>query len=145
MRELIATVRSRGIIVKEDFVAFHRWKEAPDEVAFLRDFHRHLFKIEVTLNVSHGNRQLEFFDVQKCLRSIVRKEFEGKRFELSCEQIAEEIGNRLAFNCYPVMLVQVSEDGENAGVVSFNTHERASGESAEQPVKLVRTFDGSPN
>ena len=145
MREYVAVVTGRRITVKEDFVAFHRWKDAPEPVSFLRDMHRHLFKVLVIIDVSHADRQVEFFDAQKTLRSILRKDFEGKRMDLSCEQMAEEIGHRLAFNCYPVVAVEVSEDGENAGRVHFDCHPRNSGESSNQPVKLVRAFDGSTN
>lgn len=138
MRELVATVRSRYVAIRDEFVGFHRWFAAPDEVMFLRDFHRHLFKVRVVIEVGHGDRQVEFFTAQKTLRSILRKEFEDKKFDLSCEMIAEEVGKRMAFNCYAVHVVEVSEDGENSGQVHFDTHERNSGEPQDLPVKLSR-------
>jgi hypothetical protein len=33
------------IQVRTSFVGVHQWKDAPDEVAFLRNLHRHVFKV----------------------------------------------------------------------------------------------------
>ena len=100
------------------FVAWHRWKDAPPSVAFLRDMHRHEFRVKVTLTVRHLNRDLEFFTEQAELKAFVQKRYEGARLEKSCESIAYEIAHfcvdweNVAFaEC------EVSEDGENGAIV----------------------------
>lgn len=115
--ELLKTRES--IVVRSQFVAFHRWKDAPDVVAFLRDYHRHVFKVEVHLAVTHADRQLEFFIVQRDLNDILLHNFEGTRFEASCECVARSIMEKMeAYKAYTsIFKVVVSEDGENDGVV----------------------------
>ena len=113
---------SKYIKVSTSFQGFHRYINAPEEVSFLREWHRHLFKIEVSISVDDGNRELEFFIVKNALNAYLQSTFEQKQFELSCEMVAEKIiedflkpnyGNRL-------YKVEVSEDGENTGGVISN-------------------------
>jgi len=99
------------IEVKTRFIGFHRYKKASENVKFLRDWHRHLFGVEVLLQVNHGERDIEFFTFQEQLDKFIKKNYENKFFEKSCEYIAEEIA--LKFNCVEV---KISEDGENAGI-----------------------------
>jgi hypothetical protein len=100
---------------------FHFWKEAPDEVAFLRSPHRHLFGVKLTLrDLSHHDRNQEFFLVQQ---------WAGEEFEsilhaaeingASCEMMARDlaIAARIKYGCK--VRVEVSEDGENSGEVSL--------------------------
>lgn len=103
------------IIVKTQFQGFHRYKNAPDEVEFLRNYHRHLFKVECTIPVDHANRQLEFFIIKEKLDKYLDKVFKNENLELSCEQIAERICNYLNKIGVPCTKVEVSEDGENVG------------------------------
>lgn len=53
------------IYINTSFVGFHRWDSAPEEVAFLRDLHRHIFNVKVTVEVSHNDRDVEFFLLKK--------------------------------------------------------------------------------
>ncbi len=107
--------------VKLEVPGFHYWKNAPDKVSFLRLLHRHLFKIEVIVEVVHGNRDVEFFILQSDITPFFAN-FEtlgcaidfGQR---SCEQIAEELFNFLVKQKYKVEQVEISEDGENSGFV----------------------------
>ena len=103
----------KGILVKTNFVAFHRWKDAPDEVGFLRDYHRHIFYVEATFQVSHNDRDLEFFTVKKDIDTFIASNYKNKKFDKSCEQIAEEILN----NYGDCIRVEVYEDNENGGYV----------------------------
>lgn len=104
------------VFVTTQFEGYHRWKDAPDKEAFLRDWHRHIFHVTMTMEVSHGNREIEFFDLKDKLNTFVLP-WLGRRFEWSCEQLAEQILNN--FDAY---MVEVSEDGENgATVVKENT------------------------
>jgi len=98
--------------VRSQFVGWHKWKDAPDDVAFLRDFHRHVFKVELVVPVRHGDREVEFFTLQKQLDGFLARNYAGRKFLESCEQIAENIG----VNFLHSHEVTVSEDGENDGI-----------------------------
>lgn len=105
---------SRPVIwVTTKFAAFHYWKDAPDQVAFLRSSHRHLFHVKAFWEVNHNDRDLEFFIQKEKLEDYVRTNLEGKTFAASCEMLAEKILNALGC-CY----VDVSEDGENGAFVA---------------------------
>jgi hypothetical protein len=100
---------------------FHFWKEAPDEVSFLRSPHRHLFGVKVTLrDLAHHDRNQEFFLVQQWameeFESILRAaEINGA----SCEMMARDlaIAVRIRYGCK--VRVSVDEDGENSAEVSL--------------------------
>jgi hypothetical protein len=102
---------ARYIIVTWEFEGFHSWIKAPDDVAFLRDRHRHLFKCKAEIEVLHGDRELEFFQVKRFLQSFSMD-------ELSCEEFAERYVWALQdkYGSTRRIRVEVWEDGENAGV-----------------------------
>lgn len=106
------------IFVTTQFEALHRWKDAPEETAFLRQFHRHLFKVRLEVSVTHNDRDLEFLDVKSELDfncAQIDKEDAG-----SCEMIAQELLRKMS-KVYPnrKMTCEVSEDGENGAIVNL--------------------------
>lgn len=109
----------RMIWVTTQFEGFHKWENAPGEVAFLRNLHRHIFKVKVMIDVRHDDREIEFFMFKWMLEEIVREQFEKKEVG-SCEMIAAQILNWL-MKKYPDrdIVVEVSEDGENGARVSL--------------------------
>jgi 6-pyruvoyl-tetrahydropterin synthase len=119
----------RYIKVKNQFVGFHQWEDAPPAYKFLRDLHRHVFKVETTISTTHNDRELEFFDVQDRIQfHIGNTKMEGHTNTWSCEDYAEYILDYLKVD-FPgrKISVEVSEDGENTGIVdnyeSFNPEE----------------------
>ena len=111
---------STSIFVKTNFEAFHYWSQAPVEVAFLRNEHRHIFYVEVTFKVNHNDRELEFFILKRRIDAFIFTAFKGKRFPFSCEELATQIGTYLIqFEELPVIKVEVSEDLENGTIVEF--------------------------
>lgn len=111
--------RSRFIAVKHQFEGFHSYPDAPDKVAFLRNNHRHIFKVKATIEVSHNDRDLEFFLVKDVLVNQICA-YIGLRSNLgSCESIAEGIleGLENAYGKLRGIAVEVSEDGENSATV----------------------------
>lgn len=109
------------IYIRTNFEAFHQWSNAPEEVAFLKNTHRHIFHVRVDFEVDHNDRELEFFMLKDIVNSIIMKDYEGRTFPWSCEQIAEDLGRILiAVKGLPVVRVDVSEDLENGSVVEFN-------------------------
>jgi hypothetical protein len=110
---------TQSITVRTQFSALHAWPDAPEEVAFLRTPHRHLFKVAATFSVTHADRQLEFFIVQRKLNKFLAG-WEGRDLgPQSCEMMAEALMLYLdAVHPGKCLSVTVSEDGENDGTVS---------------------------
>ena len=123
-------VKKRWIKVNTEFKGLHHWPECPiDDVNFLREEHRHTFKIEVKVAVDHNDREIEFlmflYHVNEAIselyfsggRAIVPAEL-GRR---SCEDIAEDIYNSLSidYEYHRDMIISVSEDGEVAAEIEF--------------------------
>lgn len=106
---------------KNQFEGFHRWKDAPEEVAYLRDCHRHIFKIKTTIAVTFADRDVEFIMAQHRINEIIKSwdEVDEKERELwSCETMAIKILTEL-HKIYPnrEMSCDISEDGENGAKV----------------------------
>jgi hypothetical protein len=104
--------------VKVQVPGQHRWPDAPEEVAFLRHDHRHLFGIVAEWEVDHGNRAIEFFLAQQKVHQLLLALWPIHRVvvdfgAMSCEDIAERL--LLSLRPHP-RRVTVSEDGENEGV-----------------------------
>lgn len=95
---------------------WHRWPDAPARRAYLGDSHRHLFHFEVTLQVKHDDREVEFHDLLDVAKGIYH---DGTDFgPLSCEAIATHVLS-VVTDRYPDRLCEVSvfEDAEVGAVV----------------------------
>lgn len=114
----------KSIAITFEVIGFHLYPDAPDDVNFLRHKHRHKFVIKVFCTVNHSNRALEFFQMQKILKSYLHRKYHNRDadaciFEsMSCEMIAEDIlsAHRTAYQAYRV---EVWEDGENGGIAQL--------------------------
>ena len=106
----------KTIYINTNFEGLHKWDKAPEEVSFLRNLHRHLFKVRVEIEVKHNDRELEFFMFKDFIEDYLSKL--NKKEVGSCEMIAEGILNYIKEK-YPdrFILVDVSEDGENGAKV----------------------------
>jgi hypothetical protein len=114
-----------NIFVKTEFAGIHCWPDAPEEVAFLRNPHRHIFKIKVTIPIIK-DRQLEFFMVKNRIEKylFLTNQFTEHQSDIpnleamSCERIATEILKFLKkeYNIKGIK-VEVSEDLENGSIV----------------------------
>lgn len=115
--------RKASIVVFFTMPGFHHYPEAPEDVAFLRDRHRHLFHFRLYFRVSHHNRDLEFFQQAQKVKQLLRSEFgEPCEFEnCSCEMVADWFLDR--FQSEGCFKVEVSEDGENGSVVEIEREE----------------------
>lgn len=95
------------------FEGFHKWPDAPDEVAFLRELHRHRFHVRVEVKVQHDDRQVEFILLQREVDRVIRFLQATKDVSCwSCERWARELFAEL-----PLWRCEVSEDGENGAIV----------------------------
>lgn len=120
-------VEFRSIFVQTMFESVHAWEDAPEEHKLLRNPHRHMFHVNVVMNVSHNNRDIEFIDVKRKLDPFlwsnytepVIREKDPIVFGESCETMAQVIG-MWVFENYPkvnTVSVTVSEDGENGAAL----------------------------
>lgn len=135
----------KTIFVTTKIAGFHRYPEAPAEVSFLKNLHRHLFGVRVEIEVFDDDREIEFFmlkqDVEHKADYLINTKFENS---FSCEMIATDLLEWLA-DTYPIPLrflnstnnegrfslgiidnvrritVTVDEDGENGAIVSNRT------------------------
>ena len=105
------------IIVTMRAVGFHRWPDAPAEVAYLALNHRHEFHLRVEAVVSHGDRELEFHMLKRVVRELWDVEIEWGA--MSCEHIAIRLADQLEERGKKVSAVEVFEDGECGARVEF--------------------------
>jgi hypothetical protein len=106
--------------VKTRFTGEHRWPNAPDEVAFLRDYHRHEFHVEVSVEQTHNDRDVEYIMMKRALDDFL-SEWPQKLGSKSCEMMAEDIIEDFLVPNYGDERrygVSVIEDGENGALVS---------------------------
>jgi hypothetical protein len=105
------------IIVRTRTTLVHRYAAAPQAVAFLREYHRHELHIEVELEVTHADRELEFIMVKEHINQDMIPQLDLYKVEKSCEMIAQELAQLLE-RAYGrrKMKISVFEDGENGGV-----------------------------
>jgi len=114
------------VTIKSDFIGFHKWDSAPKEVEFLRNLHRHLFKVSCKIQVQEHDREIEFFIFQKKLRHEYIPDLmailDANENKMSCEMMADTIA-KLIMTDYPSrdVSVEVSEDGENSGIVEYTS------------------------
>lgn len=110
------------IVVNVKQTGFHSWRNAPEEVDFLEDLHRHTFHIRAKVLVGHTDRQVEFTllkkEIEKYLKYTYTEIFDGLMFEgRSCEMLSLEMFEYLELKGYSVREVSFSEDGEFEGGV----------------------------
>ena len=100
-----ATIRVEG---------FHCWPEAPAEVVFLRQEHRHLFHIKGCVQVQHDDRDVEFILLGRKMLDFFHRAYpDGRLGSSSCEMLAYHLVTELGLTS-----CAVSEDGENGAEVS---------------------------
>lgn len=103
------------VIIRTRVEGFHVYKEAPEQVRFLNNLHRHIFHIALYIEVSHDNREREIFIEKQKLEERLHSEYGAicNFGEQSCEMIAKKIIGWTdgAFAC------EVSEDGEGGAIV----------------------------
>ncbi len=106
---------------------FHYWENAPENVAYLRNRHRHMFHYKVVITVKDHDREIEFITLKnECLNSLSDMylknddgsfEFGGKSCEMLAKDLIERLYNHLNYKV--ALCVSVSEDGENGAEVVY--------------------------
>ena len=98
-------------------IGFHCYPDAPEQVAYLRSRHRHIFNFTVTMPVTHDNREVEFHMLKTHCESFYSDnalEVDGK----SCEMLARELATKLVSHYERDVTVEVNEDGECGAIVT---------------------------
>lgn len=104
-------------VVRSRFEATHCWPGAPDgPEAHLRNEHRHEFHVEVRIEQSHDDRDIEYLALKRELHGLLPS---GPQGHLSCEMMARRLLEQLT-ELYGerAMRVEISEDGENGAIVA---------------------------
>lgn len=114
------------IFVKTQKEGFHFWKDAPAQISFLRNVHRHIFFIETYISIKHNNREIEFFMFKKEVESMITNIWYKYNLDnigcsgVSCEMISNELRTKI-IELYPKREVRiyVSEDNENGSYIEY--------------------------
>ena len=118
------------IWVKFDVVGFHAYHNAPKEVEYLQNVHRHRFNFKVGIAVTALDRDLEFHMVKRQLLLMLGKTFPkygdsiNNEYDfrgMSCETMGNKLFARIHAE-WPTRDVQIEidEDGE-AGMILYYT------------------------
>ncbi|MFY0658099.1 MAG: hypothetical protein JXR12_15280 [Neptunomonas phycophila] len=101
------------------FEAVHNWPGCPiEEVAYLRDPHRHTFHIKAHANVSHNDRDVEFIELKHKIVNYLREKYPSDVGcpdigATSCEMLAQELIEE-----FDLSRCEVNEDNENGAVLT---------------------------
>lgn len=124
------------IWVTFQFAGMHCYPYAPEEVAYLRALHRHMFKFKVGIEVHHDDREIEFHMFMNWCKAQYEDNLTVDH--KSCEMLANELMDKIhaTYNCHiRHVSVEVSEDGECGAVVTT--------EPADERDLLTRFFQQS--
>lgn len=95
----------------------HAYPDAPSEVCFLQQPHRHMFHFRVEIEVFHDDRDIEFIMFKRELEALYGTGILQLNYK-SCEMMAEDLEQYLLTKypgrCYNI---NVSEDNENGAVL----------------------------
>lgn len=104
------------ITIKTTFPAIHSWTGCPlQEVFYLREPHRHIFYVTMRFEVTHNDRDIEFISQKNIIEDLIINVYRNHDLgDKSCEDIAEELGNK-----FGASYVSVFEDNENGAEIFF--------------------------
>ena len=92
------------------------------DVSFLATPHRHIFHFEVSIEVFHNDRDIEFIQFKRWLENQYSQNILALDYK-SCEMISDDLYEVIATR-YPDrnIVIQVSEDNENGATIVYNTY-----------------------
>lgn len=112
-----------SIVVRFQVEGWHFWPGAPDQHAYLRHSHRHMFHVEATLPVTSENREVEFILLRRQMKFWIEQLGGVHSTEALCDDIphwlgavsCESLAHRL-LGRFKLSRCEVWEDGENGAV-----------------------------
>ena len=132
-RQRIKNKAVRTIFVRFQKEGIHKYPAAATDpnlatgdeydVSFLATPHRHIFHFEVTIEVFHNDRDIEFIQFKRWLENQYSQGILALDYK-SCEMISDDLYDVIATR-YPNrnIVIQVSEDNENGATIVYNTHQ----------------------
>lgn len=104
------------ITTQTEFI--HAYPDAPDEVAYLRNPHRHLAHIRIQVEVFDDDREIEFIMFKHRVDEYLDLNTMSNR---SCEMIARELLEfvQQLYGTHRDVSIEVSEDGENGAELIY--------------------------
>jgi len=89
------------------------------DVSFLGTPHRHIFHFEVTIEVFHNDRDIEFIQFKRWLENQYSQSILKLNYK-SCEMISDDLYEVIATR-YPNrnIIIRVSEDDENGALIMY--------------------------
>lgn len=110
---MVSAVKT-NVIVNLQFESTHKWEACPfEEVAYLRNLHRHVFHICCKKQVAHNDRDIEIIMLKHSILKHLESKYPESLGPMSCEMLAEELMSHFDL-CY----CSVLEDGENGAEVT---------------------------
>lgn len=109
----------REVYCSLQFEAVHNWPGCPlEEVAYLRDPHRHTFYIKAHKIVNHNDRDLEFIVLKHKITKYLAERFPSDVGcpdigATSCEMLAQDLIEKFGLS-----RCEVNEDNENGAVIT---------------------------
>lgn len=90
------------------------------DVSFLGTPHRHIFHFEVTIEVFHNDRDIEFIQFKRWLENQYSQNILELNYK-SCEMISDDLYEVISTR-YPDrnIKITVSEDNENGATIYYN-------------------------
>lgn len=109
----------RQIVVKFQVEGVHCWPSCPiEEVAYLRNPHRHVFHFKCTKAVTHNDRDIEIIQLKHRMELYMATQYMDQTMNccdfgsMSCEALAEELASVFDLN-----VCECLEDNENGAVI----------------------------
>ena len=117
-------ITNRNIYVKFTKEGIHCYPDAPEDVEFLKNPHRHIFHFRVNIQVSHNDRDIEFILFKRELEDLYSSAILEVDYK-SCEMMAEDLIEYIS-KMYPgrKIEVEISEDGENGAILQYVPQEK---------------------
>lgn len=114
----------RWVKVKTYLTAKHYWKNAPEQVKFLRYPHLHTFHITVMIEVEEKDREIEFFMLLDHINMHLQP-LQGTTFQWSCEDLCDYVYKGAIRPYYKGrdVKIEVSEDGLNGAITEYSKGE----------------------
>ena len=128
-RQRIKDKAMRTIFVKFQKEGIHKYPAAATDpalatgdeydVSFLATPHRHIFHFEVTIEVFHNDRDIEFIQFKRWLENQYSQGILALDYK-SCEMISDDLYEVIATR-YPDrnIIIRVSEDDENGALIMY--------------------------
>ena len=108
--------------VETRFQGLHRWDDAPAEVKFLRNEHRHEFHVIVQVEQFHDDREVEYIMLKRWVDEQMDK-WPYNRGQSSCEMMADQLLQKLKeeYGQDRQYRIEINEDGENGALLEYES------------------------